>query len=279
MKTTTKIAAPDERPALEIMLRSLKLPTFIQAHSEVGEKAESEGWTFTAYLRHLVEMETHDRERRRIDRNLKESCLPTDKTLGTLNIDKLPKKVRTQLPALCEGGFVDRAENLLAFGLPGRGKTHTICAIGHELVQRGHRVLFRPAFKLVQGLLAAKKDLALDQYLRRLDNFDVVIIDDIGYVQQSQEEMEVLFTFLSERYERRSVVITSNLVFSEWDRIFKNPMTTAAAIDRVVHHCVILEMTGPTRRGEDAQDRHRREEEEPKKAEHEDDEKEADDAK
>ena len=257
MKTRT----PDERPSLEIMLRTLKLPTFVQAHVEVGTKAESEGWTFGQYLLHLVEMEAHDRERRRIDRNLKDSCLPADKTLGTLNIEHLPKKVRTQLPSLCEGGFVERAENILAFGLPGRGKTHTICAIGHELVQRGYRVLFRPAFKLVQGLLAAKKELELDQHLRRLDNFDAVIIDDIGYVQQSQEEMEVLFTFLSERYERRSVVITSNLVFSEWDRIFKNPMTTAAAIDRLVHHCVILEMTGPTRRGEDAQDRHRREKE------------------
>jgi DNA replication protein DnaC len=261
MTKAIALAPPDERPALEIMLRALKLPTFVQAHAEVADKAQSEGWTLTAYLRHLVEMETHDRERRRIERNLKESCLPSDKTLGTLDIDKLPKKVRTQLPALCEGGFVERAENLLAFGLPGRGKTHTICAIGHELVQRGHRVLFRPAFKLVQGLLAAKKDLALDQHLRKLDNFDAVVIDDIGYVQQSQEEMEVLFTFLSERYERRSVVITSNLVFSEWDRIFKNPMTTAAAIDRLVHHCVILEMTGPTRRGEDAQDRRRREKE------------------
>jgi DNA replication protein DnaC len=134
-----------------------------------------------------------------------------------------------------------------------------VCAIGHELIQKGYRVLFRPAFKLVQSLLLAKKELALDQHLRRLDIFDVIVLDDIGYVQQSQEEMEVLFTFLAERYERRSVVITSNLVFSEWDRIFKNPMTTAAAIDRVVHHCTILEMTGPSQRGNEAHDRKRRE--------------------
>jgi DNA replication protein DnaC len=154
---------------------------------------------------------------------------------------------------------VEGAENVLAFGLPGRGKTHTVCAIGHELVQRGYRVLFRPAFKLVQGLLVAKRELELDQHLRRLDEFDAVIVDDIGYVQQSQEEMEVLFTFLSERYERRSVVITSNLVFSEWDRIFKNPMTTAAAIDRLVHHCTILEMTGPSQRSSEAKDRRQKE--------------------
>jgi DNA replication protein DnaC len=201
----------------------------VAAHGELAAKAEKDGWTYTAYLHHLAEMEIQERQRRRIQRNLKESCLPSEKTLGTLKVERLPKKVRAQLPALCEGGFVERAENVLTFGLPGRGKTHTACAIGHELTQRGYRVLFKPAFKLVQGLLVAKRELTLDAHLRRLDGFDAVLIDDIGYVQQSQEEMEVLFTFLR-------------------DRIFKNPMTTAAAIDRLVHHCVILEMTGPTQR-------------------------------
>ena len=152
-----------------------------------------------------------------------------------------PLKVRRQLPTLCEGGFVDKADNVLAFGLPGRGKTHVLCAVAHELVQRGYKVLFIPAYKLVGGLLRAKRDYELERELRHLDRFAVVILDDIGYVQQSREEMEVLFTFLAERYERRSVVITSNLVFSEWDKIFKNPLTTAAAIDRVVHHSLIIE--------------------------------------
>jgi DNA replication protein DnaC len=156
------------------------------------------------------------------------------------------------LPSLCEGGFVERAENLLAFGLPGRGKSHTLCAVGHELVQRGYRVLFTPAYRLVQRLLVAKRDLALEAELRRLDAFDAILVDDIGYIQQDREEMEVLFTFLAERYERKSVLITSNLVFSQWDQIFKNPMTTAAAIDRLVHHAIILEMTGPSIRSEEA---------------------------
>jgi DNA replication protein DnaC len=140
----------------------------------------------------------------------------------------------------------------LAFGLPGRGKTHLVCAIGHELIQRGHRVLFIPTFALVQRLLSAKRDLRLEKELALLDRYDAVILDDIGYVQQSREEMEILFTFLAERYERRSVLITSNVVFSEWDRIFKDPMTTAAAIDRLVHHSVILEMTGTSLRAEAA---------------------------
>ena len=159
------------------------------------------------------------------------------------------------LPTLCEGGFVERGENLLAFGLPGRGKTHLVCAVGHELIQRGYRIFFTPTFALVQRLLVAKRDLRLEKELAALDRFDAIVLDDIGYVQQSREEMEVLFTFLSERYERKSVVITSNLVFREWDRIFKDPMTTAAAIDRLIHHAVIVEMTGPSIRNEEAKKR------------------------
>jgi DNA replication protein DnaC len=178
--------------------------------------------------------------------------VPSEKTLATLKTERLPSKVRHQLPALCEGSFVSRAENVLAFGLPGRGKTHLVCAVGHELIHRGYCVFFTPAFRLVQRLLVAKKELTLERELRGLDRYDVTILDDIGYVQQNREEMEVLFTFLAERYERKSVMITSNLVFSQWDRIFKDPMTTAAAIDRVVHHSVILEMTGKSRRAEDA---------------------------
>ena len=163
--------------------------------------------------------------------------------------------MKRQLPTLCEGGFVDRAENLLAFGLTGRGKTHLMSAIGHELIQRGYRVVFIAAFRMVQNLLTAKRDLKLDAEIRRLDAVDALILDDIGYVQQNREEMEVLFTLLAERYERRSVIITSNLVFSQWDRIFKDPMTTACAIDRVVHHATILELTGSSYRSEAAKKR------------------------
>ena len=238
-----------------MLLRSLKLPTVARHATEVAQKAEREGWSFGQYLHHLVELEVEERRRRRIDRFIKDSDLPREKTLATLQRARIPPKVQKQLPGLCEGGFLERGDNILAFGHPGRGKTHPVCAIGHELVRRGYRVLFTATFALVQRLLAAKRDLRLEKELATLDVFDAVILDDIGYVQQSRDEMEVLFTFLSERYERRSVIITSNLVFSEWDRIFKDPMTTAAAVDRLVHHSVILEMTGPSIRNEEAKKR------------------------
>jgi DNA replication protein DnaC len=249
--TLTPATSPVE--SLGIMMRSLKLPAFARYAEEIAQKAEREGWTFGRYLHHLAELEIHERRRRRIERFLHESDLPREKTLATLKRSRLPAKVAKTLPSLCEGRFVERGDNVLAFGLPGRGKTHLVCALGHELVQRGRRVLFTPTFALVQRLLAAKRDLRLEKELAVLDRFDAVILDDIGYVQQSREEMEVLFTFLAERYERRSVIITSNLLFSEWDRIFKDPMTTAAAIDRLVHHSVILEMTGTSIRADEAE--------------------------
>lgn len=246
----TPASSPVE--SLGLMMRSLKLPAFARYAEEIAQKAEREGWTFGRYLHHLAELEIHARHRRRIERFLHESALPREKTLATLKRSKLPPKVAKTLPTLCEGDFVERGDNVLAFGLPGRGKTHLVCALGHELIQRGRRVLFTPTFALVQRLLAAKRDLRLEKELAVLDRFDAVILDDIGYVQQNRDEMEVLFTFLAERYERRSVIITSNLLFSEWDRIFKDPMTTAAAIDRLVHHAVILEMTGPSVRADEA---------------------------
>lgn len=239
--------------SLAIMLRALKLATVRRHAEEIAHQAERDGWTFERYLHHLIELELHERRRRRIERNLKDSGLPADKTLATLNRARLPTKVAKQVATLCEGAFVERGDNLLAFGHPGRGKTHLVCAIAHELIQRGYRVLFTATFSLVQRLLVAKRDLRLEDELAILDGYDAVLLDDIGYVQQNRDEMEVLFTFLAERYERRTVIITSNLVFSEWDRIFKDPMTTAAAIDRLVHHSVILEMTGKSIRIEEAQ--------------------------
>jgi len=207
----------------------------------------------------LCESEEQDRRERKVERLLNQSGLPEGKTLGNLDEKILPAKIRRLLPTLLEGQFVERAENVLAFGLPGRGKTHLLAAVGRELILR-HRypVLFTPTFKLVQQLLAAKKELRLESELKRLDRFAAVILDDIGYVQQDRQEMEVLFTFLAERYERRSVLISSNLVFSKWcHQLFKDPMTTMAAIDRLVHHALILEFDGESIRERKAKEQKR----------------------
>lgn len=235
--------------SLPIMLRSMRLPTIAREYEGAVQRAEAENWGYKRFLAYLFEAEANDRLQRKIERYLRESNLPKHKTLESLDQTRLPDKIRRQIPTLLEPDFVRRGDNLLCFGLAGRGKTHFAMAIGREWIRRHQlQVLFLPAFKLVNQLLAAKRDLKLPQVITRLQRFDAVIIDDIGYVQHSRDEMEVLFQFLAERYETRSVVITSNLVFSQWDKIFKDPMTTMAAVDRLVHHATILEFTGDTQR-------------------------------
>lgn len=243
---TSETAALVER--LAELLSAFKLPT---AATELGPRLLKEGHSEAlSVVLDILQLESDERRGRRTERLRKASHLPLGKTMDALDLTRLPKPLAQQLRDLAEGSFLERAANVLIFGRPGAGKTHAACAIGHALVEAGHSVLFSPTYQLVQELLAAKRDLSLPRALRKLDAFEVLILDDIGYVQQSAEEVEVLFTLMAERYESRSLLITSNLVFSEWGRIFKDPMTTAAAIDRLVHHSVILEFTVPSFRTE-----------------------------
>jgi DNA replication protein DnaC len=228
--------------SLILLLKSFNLTTMAQIYDESLQRAEKENWGYRKFLKYLCENEFQARHGRKIKRLLSRSKLPEGKTLSSLDEKLLPEKCRRMLPTLLDGGFVERADNILAFGLPGGGKSHFLAALGHELIlQHQYNVLFIPTFKLVQELLVAKQKLELTEQLCKYNRYDVIIIDDIGYVQHSRDEMEVLFTFLAERYERKSLMISSNLIFSEWDKIFKDPMTTMAAIDRLVHHSVILE--------------------------------------
>jgi DNA replication protein DnaC len=220
---------------------ALRLPTIAATVSEALLLAQQQEWALESFLVYLLEQEVTGRQQRRIERLLREAHLPEGKTLARFDQTRLPLRLRRQIPGLLQGEFIKQGENILIFGQPGTGKTHLAAGLAHEWIQRDYTVCFSPTYKLVDGLLRAKRDYELERELKRLDRFQVVILDDIGYVQQSREEMEVLFTFLAERYERRSVVITSNLVFSQWDQIFKDPLTTAAAIDRVVHHSRIIE--------------------------------------
>ena len=235
-----------------------KLPT-VGAQSVTRFTAAGHGDALPTFVE-VLEQEAEDRRHRRINRLRRESRLPSGKTWETFEHNRVPLALRQQLDHLAQGSFVERGVNVLAFGLPGTGKTHALCALGHRLVEVGHSVLFAPAYRLVQELLAAKRDLDLPRRLRKLDNFDFLLLDDLGYLPQGAEESEVLFTLIAERYERRSLGITSNLVFSEWERIFANPMATAAAIDRVVHHSVILEFDVPSYRTNAAQQRGQAEE-------------------
>ena len=234
-------------------LKELHVPTIRECFEDIARTAEQESLSYECYLLELAERECEARRERRISRLLRESRLPLEKNLDSFNLKRLPAKVRQQVTTLLDGTFLDRKENVLAFGNPGTGKTHLLCAIGQELIMSGRRVYFTPCSLLVQGLLLAKQNLKLSRMIKRLSKYDAIIIDDIGYVQQSREEMEVLFTLLAERYERGSIMITSNLPFSKWEVIFKDPMTTAAAIDRLVHHSVILELNIKSYRVEQAQ--------------------------
>src|SRR5450631_1955158 len=242
----------DGKERLVEYLKELHLPAFRSSYEELARQAQQESLSFEQYLLGLAERECQERRNKRVERLLRQSRLPLEKNWQSLDLKRLPAKVVQQARTLLEGSFVDRRENVLVFGPPGSGKTHLLSALGQELVRSGRRVLSRKCGLLVQDLLLAKRDLKLAALLKRLAGYEALIVDDLGYVQQSREEMEVLFTLLAERYERGSVLITSNLPFSKWEAIFKDPMTTASAIDRLVHHSVIVELNIPSYRMEEA---------------------------
>jgi DNA replication protein DnaC len=240
---------------LMLLLKELHLPMFREYYAPLANRAMQEAMSYSRYLYELVLKECEVRRAHKIERLIKASRLPLEKTLSTFDLKRLPLKLRHQVQILLEGDFVARRENLLAFGKPGSGKTHLLCAICHELARQGRQVYFASCDLMVEQLLRAKRDLELDKLLRKYSRFEVIMIDDFGYVKQDREEMEVLFTLLAHRYERGSLLLTSNLPFSKWETIFKDPMTTAAAIDRLVHHSVILELNVPSYRAEEAQKR------------------------
>jgi DNA replication protein DnaC len=245
-------AATDLKAQLTDNLKELHLPAMRSGFEEQARQAQQESQSYERYLLSLTERELQARRDRRIERLLRESRLPPGKDLQALDLKRLPPKAVQQIRALADGTFADRRENVLAFGNPGAGKTHVLSAISHELIRSGRRVYFRNCGLMVQDLLAAKRDLKLSRCFKGLSRYEVLVLDDLGYVQQGRDEMEVLFSLLAERYERGSVMLSSNLAFSGWEAIFKDAMMTAAAIDRLVHHCVILELNVPSYRAEQA---------------------------
>lgn len=233
---------PDRQRELQTMLQDLRLPTMAEVCADLALKAAKEGLSHEAFLHELARLEGERRAQQRIERLLAQSGLPREKTFATFQVDRLSMPIRAQIERLRTGEFVKDATNVVAVGPPGVGKSHLLAAVAHDLVRHGYTVLWTSTAQLMQRLLAAKRDLRLPQELAKLHRYACLVLDDIGYVQHDQDEMEVLFTLLSDRYEQRSVCLSTNLVFSEWERIFKNPLTTVAAIDRVVHHSVILDL-------------------------------------
>ena len=246
-------AMADVRPALIGHLKELHLPTVRECYEDTARRAERETLSYEQYLLEVISRECEQRRKSKVQRLLKESALPLEKSLENFNVNRLPTKAQRQLRTLLEGGFLDRKENVLVFGNPGSGKSHLLTGLAQDLVvARERRMHFTKCSLLMQDLLAAKRDLRLSREIKRLGRYEGLIIDDLGYIQQTRDDMEVIFTLLAERYERGSVLMTSNLQFSKWEGIFKDAMMTAAAIDRLVHHCVIVELNIPSYRAEEA---------------------------
>lgn len=234
---------------LPVLLRQLRLPTIAACWQDTSDRAVAQGWSLPQTLATLCEYELAERERRRLARHLKEARLPAGKTLERFEFEAVAGADRTRLSTLaCDTDWIDNAHNLLLFGPSGVGKSHLAAAIGHALIEQGLRVRYVPASTLVQQLQTAKQELRLADALGKLDKYRLLIIDDIGYVKRSEAETSVLFELIAHRYEAHSVLITSNQPFSAWDHVFPDDMMAVAAIDRLIHHAHVFELSGESYR-------------------------------
>jgi DNA replication protein DnaC len=234
---------PIDEARLGLLLGELRLPGIKHIWTSFAERADKEGWPAARFLAALAEHELAERARRRIERHLTEARLPPGKTLDSFDFDAVPMVSKAQVMALVAGdSWLEKGDNLLVFGPPGGGKSHLAAAIGLGLIENGWRVLFARTTDLVQRLQVARRELALEAAIARLDKYHLLILDDLAYVTKDQAETSVLFELISARYERRSILITANQPFGEWNRIFPDPAMTLAAVDRLVHHATIFEL-------------------------------------
>jgi DNA replication protein DnaC len=228
---------------LPLLLAELRLPTVAGLWPQFTERADREGWPSARLLAALAELELAERARRRIQRHLLEARLPQGKTLDSFDFAAVPMVSRAHATALASGdSWLDKGSNVLLFGPSGSGKSHLGAALGHALVENGYRVLFTRTTELVQRLQTARQALSLESAIEKLDKYHLIILDDLCYVRRDQAETSVLFELIAARYERRSLLVTSNQPFGEWTSVFPDAAMTLAAVDRLVHHAAILEM-------------------------------------
>lgn len=238
-----KTAHPIDEARLGIMLNELRLPTIKTLWPRFAETADREGWPAARFLAAIAEHELAERANRRVVRHLAEAHLPPGKTLDSFAFEAVPMISKAQVTAMAAGdSWLAKGANVLMFGPPGGGKSHLAAAIGLALIENGWRVLFTRTTDLVQKLQVARRELQLEAAIAKLDKFDLLILDDLAYVTKDQAETSVLFELISARYERRSILITANQPFGEWNRVFPDPAMTLAAVDRLVHHATIFEM-------------------------------------
>jgi len=238
-----KAADPIDTARVELLLAELRLPAVKQIWASLAAQADKEGWPATRFLAALAEHEMAERTRRRIERHLAEARLPTGKTIDTFDFGAVPVVSKAQVMALAAGdAWLNQGANLLLFGPPGGGKSHLAAALGFALVENGWRVLFTRTTDLVQRLQIARRELALETAIAKLDKYHLLILDDLAYVTKDQAETSVLFELISARYERRSLLITANQPFGEWGKVFPDAAMTVAVVDRLVHHATIFEM-------------------------------------
>ena len=251
-------AQPIDTARLSLILGDLRLPAIKALWPDFAGRADKEGWPAARFLAALAEHEIAERARRRIARHLDEARLPPGKTLESFDFNAVPMVSKAQIMALAAGDtWLEQGANVIMFGPPGGGKSHLAAALGMALVENGWRVLFTRTTDLVQKLQLARRNLDLEAALAKLDKYHLLICDDLAYVTKDQAETSVLFELIGARYERRSLLVTANQPFGEWNKVFPDQAMTLAAVDRLVHHATILEMNVESYRRREALERKR----------------------
>ncbi len=225
-------------------LKALKLPSFLREYDKLARQCAADGVEHTRYLLRLAELELIERQRRMVERRIKEARFPTVKSLDSFDFKAIPGLNKMQVLELARCEWIERRENVIALGPSGTGKTHVALGLGLAACQKGLSVGFTTAAALVHELIEAGDEKRLLRLQRQLAGYKLLIIDELGYVPLSQTGAELLFEVFSQRYERGSTIVTSNLPFDEWTGVFASERLTGALLDRLTHHVHILEMNG-----------------------------------